>query len=248
MIAALAARAPKALLIDVGLTLVHPNSRVMLEELRRELPQAEAEEDDLVAALLLAAEARHLPFPKGDGDRRVAATWGMLLGLPEDVAQRAWERLMARRDLYDGLDPSAQALLGGLRTRGVRVAAVSNSDGTLDAELSRFGLREWFDVVIDSTLAGAEKPDRRIYRAACAALALQPHDCWFLGDGLINDVIGAEGAGIALGVLYDRFDLYRHLTGIVRVSCLCDMLDLVDRDGDRLDPGFAEMRTDDAHA
>ena len=220
--------APKALLLDVGLTLVHPNGGVMLEELRRELPRAGAREEDLVATLVLAAEARHLPFPRGSGDARVAATWGMLLGLQEGVARRAWQRAVERPDLYDGLDPDAEALLEGLRARGVLIAAVSNSDGTLEAELDRFGLRGAFDAIVDSTLAGVEKPDPRIYLSACAALALSPHDCWFLGDGLVNDVIGPQGVGIELGVLYDRFELYRHLTGIVRVSRLLDVLELVD--------------------
>lgn len=223
--------APRALLLDVGLTLVHPSGRVMLEELRRELPRAQAREDDLVATLVLAAEARHLPFPRGSGDARVAMTWGMLLGLPASVARRAWQRAVSRPDLYDGLDPDAAELLAGLRGRGLRVAAVSNSDGTLEAELGRFGLREHFDVIVDSTLAGVEKPDRRIYLAACAALALAPHDCWFVGDGLVNDVIGPQGAGVGLGVLYDRFDLYRHLTGVPRVARLREVLGLIDRCG-----------------
>lgn len=229
MSATLAPEAPRGLLLDVGLTLVHPNGGVMLEELRRELPGARASERDLVAALLLAAEARHLPLPKGGGDARVAATWGMLLGLPADVAQRAWRRAIARPDLYDGLDPEAGALLDGLRARGVLVAAVSNSDGSLAEELDRFGLLASFDAVVDSTLAGFEKPDARIYGEGCEALGLAPAECWFLGDGLVNDVIGPQGAELSLGVLYDRFDLYPHLTGIVRVRRLRDLLDLVER-------------------
>jgi putative hydrolase of the HAD superfamily len=207
---------------------VHPNGGVMLEELRRELPQAQAAEEELVAALLLAAEARHLPFPRGEGDARVAATWGMLLGLPPDVAQRAWARAIARHDLYDRLDPEAEALLDGLRARGALIAAVSNSDGTLGAELVRFGLRDRFDAVVDSTLVGVEKPNRLIYEEGCKALGLAPAECWFLGDGLVNDVIGPQGAEVALGVLYDRLDLYSHLTGIARVRRLRDFLDLVD--------------------
>jgi HAD superfamily hydrolase (TIGR01549 family) len=216
---------------------VHPNGGVMLEELRRELPRARASEEDLVAALLLAAEARHLPLPGGDGDARVAATWGMLLDLPPGAARRAWTRAIARPDLYHRLDREAEALLGGLRSRGILIAAVSNSDGTLDAELRRFGLRDRFDVVVDSTLVGVEKPDRRVYRRACEALELEPGECWFLGDGLVNDVIGPEGAGVALGVLYDRFDLYPHLTGVTRVRGLCDLFELIDRAGPDLAAG-----------
>lgn len=222
-------RPPRALLVDVGLTLVHPNGRTMLAELRRDLPLTRLTPEDMVATLVLAAEARHLPYPAGDGDARVIATWGMLLGLSGGVARRLWRRTIARPGLYDGLDPDAVALLVGLRARGLLLAAVSNSDGTLEAELDRFGLLESFDAVVDSTAVGLEKPDPGIYAAACAALSLSPAECWFLGDGLVNDVIAPQGAGVALGVLYDRFGLHRHLAGVVRVARLVEVLGLVDR-------------------
>lgn len=227
-------RRPKAVLLDVGLTLVHPNGTAMLAALRRELPAADMDEDDVVAALILAAEARHLPYPRVGGDARVATTWGMLLGLSAGAAARVWSRTLAQPGLYDELDGDALALLAGLAARGVRLAAVSNSDGTLEAELRRFGLRDAFEVVVDSTLAGSEKPDPRIYRTACEALELPPGECWFVGDGLVNDVIGPQGAGVALGLLYDRFGLYRHLTGVARVSRLAGVFDLLDAAGEAL--------------
>jgi HAD superfamily hydrolase (TIGR01549 family) len=219
---------PRALLLDVGLTFVHPSGDVMLKELRAHVPGFGAEPAELVAALVLAAEARHLRLPAGEGDDRVAATWGMLLGLADDVARRAWSAIVRRSDLYSELDPQAVPLLERARERGLALAAVSNSDGTLDAELRRFGLRECFDVVVDSTLAGFEKPDPRIYGAACDALGIPAADCWFVGDGLVNDVIGAYGAGVARAILYDRYALYDHLTGIARVRRLVDVLELID--------------------
>lgn len=219
---------PQGLLIDIGLTLIHPDGGVLLEELRRGMPGVRIGEDDLVAALQLAAEARHLRFPAGDGDARVAATWAMFLDLPIDLARPAWMRAVARPDLYVHLDPGADALLTGLRARGIRIAATSNSDGTLEAELARFGLREAFDAVVDSTAIGSEKPDRGIYREACGSLGLPASACWFLGDGFVNDVIGPQGAGVALGVLYDRFDLYPHLSGVARIRRLNELLDLID--------------------
>jgi FMN phosphatase YigB (HAD superfamily) len=220
--------APEAVLIDVGLTLVHPDGGVLREELARVLPGARVGERDSVEALVLAAEARHLRLPEGEGDQRVAATWAMLLGLPEEGARVAWARAVARTDLYVELDPGAHALLGGLRSRGVVVAAVSNSDGTLGEELDRFGLLAYFDAVVDSTAVGVEKPDRRIYTEACEVLGLPPRRCWFVGDGVVNDVIGPVGAGVARGVLYDRFELYPHLSGVTRIARLGDLLGLID--------------------
>jgi len=222
-------RTPAAMLFDIGLTVIHPSGEHMLAEARAECPDFEAEPYHLVSALVLAAEARHLALPLGlDGAGKVAVTWGMLVGLPAETALRVWQRMMAREDLYCELDPEAVELFGELRSRSIRVGAVSNSDGTLHAELRHFGLDRYFDAIIDSTAVSAQKPDLAIYRAAFAALDVAAHECWFVGDGLVNDVLGARDAGIGLAVLYDRFDVYQRLPGVARVSRLMQLCTWLD--------------------
>ena len=223
------ARRPAAVLFDIGLTLIHPSGTVMLADTRAEVPGFDAPPHDLAAALLLAAEARHLPLPRGlDGDGKVSVTWGMLLGLSPDQAARVWLRMMARQDLYCELDPEAEEVLAGLRRRGIKAAAVSNSDGTLGPELRHFGLDGYFDAVVDSTAVAVEKPARAIYQAALDALSVPADACWFVGDGLVNDVLGARRAGIALGVLYDRFGVHTRLPEVPRVGRLTRLLDWLD--------------------
>lgn len=218
-------RRPRAILFDIGLTLIHPSGEVMLTETQAVVPGFAEPPQLLVAALLLAAESRHLPLPVNrTGDEKVALTWGMLLGLTSAQSWRIWQRMMARYDLYCELDPDAHTLLTGLRHQGILVAAVSNSDGTLADELRHFGIAKYFDLVVDSTRAGAEKPEVGIFTATFRALAVQPDECWFVGDGLVNDVLGACRAGVTLAVLYDRFGLQRHLPAVARVERLPHLL------------------------
>lgn len=218
------------MLFDIGLTVIHPNGEYMLAEARAEVPAFDAAPHHLVAALLLAAEARHLPLPLGlDGAGKVAVAWGALVGLPAEAAFRVWQRMMAREDLYCELDPEAVTLFEELRRRRIEVAAVSNSDGTLEAELRHFGLDRYFDAVIDSTAASAQKPAPAIFHVAFDTLGVTAQECWFVGDGLVNDVLGAQGVDIGLGVLYDRFGLYRHLPAVARISRLTDLHIWLDR-------------------
>lgn len=217
---------PKAVLMDIGMTLIHPSPRVILHELRSRVPGHPATGRDCAAALVAAAEARHLPLPQGlSGDEKVGAAWGALLGLPRDASLDIWRRLLGRHDLYSELDHEAGALLSGLRLRGVRIAAVSNGVGALDAELRHYGIDHYFDLTLDSATFGSEKPSPGIFHAACSTLGVLPEECWFLGDGLVNDVLGARAAGIPAAVLYDRFGLYAGIPGIHRISHLTEVLE-----------------------
>lgn len=157
--------------------------------------------------------------------------WGSLIGIPALAARSAWRMFAGRRDLYCELDTDAHSVLAGLRSKGILIGAVSNSDGTLAAELRHFGLYEYFDVVADSTLVGTEKPHPAIFRFACERLEVRPQDCWFIGDGLVNDILGALGAGVIYGLLYDRFEVYSRLNGVDRLSRLTDLLARLDRAG-----------------
>ncbi|GAA2802800.1 hypothetical protein GCM10010441_29400 [Kitasatospora paracochleata] len=221
---------PKALLLDIGMTVIHPSSTVLGEELRQAGHRSPFEPDRLTAALVLAAEARHLPLPVGiSGDDKVALAWGRALGVPDPIALRAFHTCLRRPDLYSDVDPDAHVALRRLREQGIRLAAVANSEGALEDELAATGMRGYFEVVIDSSQVGVEKPRREIFDIAVNALSLSPDQCWFLGDGLVNDVLGARAARIALPLLYDRYDLYGHLPATASVNRLTEVPDAIDR-------------------
>jgi putative hydrolase of the HAD superfamily len=86
---------------------------------------------------------------------------------------------------------------------------VSNSDGTVEAELRRLALCYVADgqtppgrgvemgVVLDSAVVGIAKPDPGIFRVALKALGVSADDTVLhIGDSLRYDVAGALAAGI----------------------------------------------------
>jgi putative hydrolase of the HAD superfamily len=99
--------------------------------------------------------------------------------------------------------PEVPGVLAALRSRGLRLAVVSNFDRRLPPLLAALGLREKLDAVIHSTAVGAAKPDPAIFRAAAAALGVPLGDIVHVGDRLEVDVGGARAAG-ARAVLLDR--------------------------------------------
>jgi putative hydrolase of the HAD superfamily len=102
--------------------------------------------------------------------------------------------------------PGTTEALDRLRAAGLRLAVVSNSDGRVEEALEAAGIRDRFDVILDSALVGVEKPDPAIFRAALTALAVAPHEALFVGDLYDVDVVGARAAGIEAVLLVPEAD------------------------------------------
>jgi putative hydrolase of the HAD superfamily len=91
-----------------------------------------------------------------------------------------------------------------MRAGGLRLAVVSNSDGSAEQSLVAAGLRDYFHAVMDSFLVGHEKPDPRIFERAIELCAADPARTIHVGDLYAADVVGARAAGLH-PVLLDPF-------------------------------------------
>jgi putative hydrolase of the HAD superfamily len=98
--------------------------------------------------------------------------------------------------------PEAVGALEALRRLGLRLAVVSNSNGTVARLLEALDLARWLDAVVDSGVVGCEKPDPRIFRHAAAALGVEAAEAVHVGDLYSIDVVGARAAG-ARAILLD---------------------------------------------
>jgi FMN phosphatase YigB (HAD superfamily) len=218
---------PQWVFWDVGLTLVHPSPRVIREQLGTDVPDGtRLAAADLLGSLVAAAEARHSRWPADrSGDEQVSLAWAVMLGLPTPEAASVVAGCLARTDLYRDVDESAHRVLAGLAGRGIRMGVISNSDGTLGEELAHFGLRDYFEVVVDSGVIGSDKPGRAIFHAALHAADARPEQAWHIGDGLINDYLGAGAVGMH-PILLDRHGTYGDALPVHRVSRLDQVLEI----------------------
>jgi len=212
-----AASKVSAILLDAGGVLLFPAPELVLPPLRAAglSPDVAALERAHYRAMA-AGDLPGTPEPaKGTWWREYLAGYVTACGVPAGHAAGALAAEIARATTGPAWRHVGTGAMDGLRALaalGVPLGVVSNSDGTVQAELRRLGVCYVPDgrlppraappavpvrVVVDSAVVGAAKPDPAIFRIALDALGV-PADRTVLhvGDSLRYDVAGALAAGI----------------------------------------------------
>ncbi len=112
---------------------------------------------------------------------------------------KTWGRIWS--DMSPGLPQALQTL----KNAGLKLAIVSNADGTVDQKIEAQGLLDLFDAVIDSGAVGVEKPDPRIFALALEKVGARAEKTLHVGDLPCIDAEGAKAAGVHAMVV-DPFD------------------------------------------
>ena len=189
----------RAVLFDAG------NTLLFLDHTRMAAAVGAALALPLTGPALAAGAAvatRAMEAPRADDRARATAYLEALFlqaGVPADrlpEVRACLAALHGERHLWSGTASDTHDALARLRAAGLRLGVVSNSDGRVAEALEAAGLRQYFDVVVDSTLAGVEKPDPAIFHAALDALEVPPAAALYVGDLYEVDVVGARAAGI----------------------------------------------------
>jgi len=225
----------QAVLLDIGGVMLIPDVRVLADEF------AEVDfslgVDDFWRAHYFGMAALD-EFGGGPGAWTEGYVGGVLDGLGSTGQSRdrlRSVRTVARRlsdsKLWRWQVPGSFEALRELSERAVKLAFVSNSDGTGEQKLVSMGLSQVgpgdgveVDAIVDSTVAGVAKPDPAIFEMAVNALGVEAGRSVFVGDSLLYDIDGARTAGL-VPLHFDPFEIcgdddHGHVTG------LKDLLDM----------------------
>jgi HAD superfamily hydrolase (TIGR01509 family) len=182
-------------------------------------------------ALRVASAAAALELEQeggSEGERAARYLRALFLGaglVPDEwpAVEAALYAAHRERHLWSGGDAGTGRALTRLRDAGVRLGVVSNSDGRVEQALDAAGLARYFDVIVDSRVAGVEKPDPRIFRAALDRLGVEPAAALYVGDVYEVDVVGARGAGLDAALVGVSAP-----GGVPGVACARTVTELVD--------------------
>jgi len=92
--------------------------------------------------------------------------------------------------------PGAVGLLELLRGEGFLLGVISNNDGRTEEKCDEVGIREYFDIIADSTNLGLIKPDSRIFHLVLDKFQLSPSEAMHIGDLYGSDIMGGLNAGL----------------------------------------------------
>ena len=149
------------------------------------------------------------------------------LGVKEEQCLTIRDRLVVahqERHLWCEADSEAANVLVALKTAGLRIAVISNTeDGRVKESLGLAGLALHFECVIDSHIVGHSKPNKEVFQFALVELGVEPHEAAYVGDSYGYDVIGARRAGLH-PILLDRMAAYESEPELTRIQSLIELI------------------------
>jgi putative hydrolase of the HAD superfamily len=194
----------RGLLFDFGNTLAFLDYDALVEEFRRVLPELDATGLEKAEYLGRKALDEYVTStsPALDLDKAYELyfrAWMAAAGIPPGRIDWCRERFLAlnqAESLWRVVRPGITDHLQQFRDAGFKLGVVSNAMGNIQADAERYGLADYFDVIIDSHVVGVAKPDPRIFYIALERLRLSPREALFAGDLYTIDMVGAQAAGI----------------------------------------------------
>ena len=195
----------KALLFDFGNTLAFLDYDALVEEFRHVAPALDAtalERAEYVGRQALDHYVMNTALSALDLDKAYDLffrAWMAAAGMPAGRMDWCRERFIAlnqSESLWRVVRPGITDHLQKFREAGFRLGVVSNAGGNIESDAKRYGLADYFDVIIDSHVVGVAKPDPRIFHIALERMRIAPGEALFAGDLYSVDMVGAQAAGM----------------------------------------------------
>ena len=137
-------------------------------------------------------EARTSPTPI----RTAAGSYGVVL--PQ------WDNSLEK--LYE----AARSVISSLHGK-YKLGIIANQSPGTQERLDKWGIGQYFDVVMASAEAGCAKPDPKLFTMALDEAGCEPGEAFMVGDRLDNDIIPAKKLGMKTVWVRQGFAIYQSI-------------------------------------
>jgi HAD superfamily hydrolase (TIGR01509 family) len=197
----------KALLVDVGGTLVRDGTWIPLADYRERMAARIAALYDGVEPSWVRDMLAH-DFAVEEAPRyehRIAHEVAAFMAArgyvasPEEAEDICRACALPLHEVVE-VEPDVRAVLEDARSRGLRIAICSNTlwrnDDDSRRDWTEFGMPDLFDAYVTSNGTGFAKPHPRIFERAMQLLGVRPEAAAMVGDQLSRDIAGAKALDI----------------------------------------------------
>lgn len=206
----------RACFVDAAHTLLKPREPVGITYARAARQRGIDADPVRVEQRFRAAFRAHVAaghVQSGDGRDFWAPVVKQAVDADDDaLVEQLWAHYLEPRAWW--VDVQALQVLGQIARSGVKLGIISNWDTRLRTLYNRFALDRMFPVLICSAEVELEKPDPAIFAAACLAAGVSPNEAIHIGDDPVNDVDGANRAGL-VGLLHDEDNGWAELPAVI---------------------------------
>lgn len=129
--------------------------------------------------------------------------------------------------VYTKIFSDTEKTLKILRERGYLLGVVTNGFAPMQhKKLDISGLRKYFQTIVVSGDYPFSKPDKRLFLEASRQIGLPPEKLAMVGDHPINDIQGAQGAGIFPIWMKYGFFRDRQPQGVLTIERMFELLNI----------------------
>jgi len=113
------------------------------------------------------------------------------------VGQELADTYSTEREEMAILIPGAIDTLAHFRNINCKLGLVTNGASDMQrAKIERFKLAGFFHQILVEGEFGKGKPEKQVFLSILDKLETPPGDAWMVGDNLVQDITGAQNAGI----------------------------------------------------
>jgi putative hydrolase of the HAD superfamily len=186
----------RAVLFDLYDTLAWLDSSVIREG-RAALAELAGADPDAWAAAWRASAVDRMLGRLGDLEAEMAWLLGHAgVTPPNGLAASMAEREAATWRAAGRLYADSLATLDSLKSRGFRLALVSNCSVQAGEVAHHLGVARRMDALSMSYQLGVAKPDPAIFLHACETIGVAPAECMFVADGAFTELDAATALGM----------------------------------------------------
>jgi putative hydrolase of the HAD superfamily len=132
--------------------------------------------------------------------------------------------------------PEIPSVLQSLKQLGLKIGLISNvnSRNQVPINLQQYGIKEFFNPIVLSSIYSRRKPDPAIFHHAARLSNSPTSECIYIGDRISRDIVGAKRAGFKLAIQishdFDHGESDDGATPDVVIKNMTELVDLVRRE------------------